>query len=174
LQKSAVLWSNDGRVKICYSCHCSYRELEHFVKYLKPRQIEACVVPCNVKEANILQLLKEVSRWGDGSADAPVLTVSSRKNTENGMLTGMTSVCIKRHTEKQSTGTSDNETDVNKACGGSMQNEWHHGNTQIYRDIAEDFKPKMGDADVDIRQNISLEFLEYAAGLNRSVVEENW
>jgi hypothetical protein len=165
LQESAVLKSSDQELfRICYSCHCSYRELADFVRYLKPRQIEACVVPPNMEEADVLWLLKEISRWGDGFTDAPVLTVSGSKGTENGVLTDMTSVCSKRLTEQENTSSSNSETDVNKACGGYVQNEGHHVNPEIYRLIAEDFKPKTGDSDVDIRQNISLEFLENAAG----------
>jgi len=163
--ESAVLKSNDQELfRICYSCHCSYRELEDFVRYLKPRQIEACVVPRNMKEADILWLLKEISRWGDGFTDAPVLTVSGSKDTENDVLTDMTSVCSKRLTEQENTSTFDSETDVNKAYGGNVQNKGRHVDPQIYRLIAEDFKPKIGDSDKDIRQNISLEFLENAAG----------
>lgn len=164
MQESAVKKSDDKELfRICYSCHCSYRELEVFVRFLKPRQIEACVVPPNMKEADVLRLLKAISRWGDGFTDAPVLTVSGSKGTENGMLTDMTSVCSKRLTEQEKTSTSDSETDVNKAYGGNVQNEGHRVNPEIYRLIAEDFKPKIGDSDVDIRQNISLEFLENAA-----------
>jgi len=163
--ESAVLKNNDQELfRICYSSHCSYRELEDFIRYLKPRQIEACVVPRNMKEADILWLLKEISRWGDDFTEAPVLTVSGNKGTENGVLTDMTSVCSKRLTEQENTSTSDSETDVNKAYGGNVQNEGHCVNPEIYRLIAEDFKPKIGDSDMDIRQNISLEFLENAAG----------
>jgi hypothetical protein len=165
LQESAVLKSNDQELfRICYSCHCSYRELEDFVRYLKPRQIEACVVPRNMKEGDILWLLKEISRWGDGFTHAPVLTVSGSKGTENDVLTDMTSVCSKRLTEQENTSTFDSETDVNKAYGGTVQNEGRHVDPEIYRLIAEDFKPKIGDSDMDIRQTISLEFLENAAG----------
>jgi len=163
--ESAVLKSSDQELfKICYSCHCSYRELEDFVRYLKPRQIEACVVPRNMEEADILWLLKEISRGGDDFTDAPVLMVSGSKGTANGTLTDMTSVCSKRVTEQENTSTSNGETDVNKAYGGYVQNKEHHVNPEIYRLIAEDFKPKIGDSDVDIRQNISLEFLENATG----------
>lgn len=169
--ESAVLKCNDQELfKICYSSHCSYREVEHFIRYLKPRQIEACVVPRNMKEADILRLLKEVSRWGDSFTDAPVLTVSSSKGTENGMSTDVTSVCSIRLTEQQNMSTSDNETDVNKAYGGNVQNGGHHVDPEIYKLIAEDFKPEIGDSDMDIRQSISLEFLEYAAGQNSSLV----
>jgi hypothetical protein len=165
LQESAVKKSDDQELfRLCYSCHCSYRELKHFVGYLKPRQIEACVVPRNMKEADILWLLKEISGGGDGFTEAPVLTVSGGKGTENGMLTDMTSVCSKRHTEQENTSTSDSKTDVNKAYGGNVLNEELRVNPEIYRLIAEDFKPKIGDSDADIRQNISLEFLENAAG----------
>jgi len=117
-----------------------------------------------MKEADILWLLKEISRWGDDFTDSPVLTVSGSKDTENGVLTDMTSVCSKRLTEQENTSISDSETDVNKAYGGNVQNKGHRANPEIYRLIAEDFKPKIGDSDVDIRQNISLEFLENAAG----------
>lgn len=162
--ESAVLKSSDQELfRICYSCHCSYRELEDFVRYLKPRQIEACVVPLKMEKADILWLLKEISR-GDGFTDAPVLTVSGSKGTENDVLTDMTSVCSIRLTEQENTSTSNSEADVNKTCGGYVQNEGHHVNPDIYRLIAEDFKPQIGDSDVDIRQNISLEFLENAAG----------
>jgi hypothetical protein len=165
LQESAVLKNNDQELfRICYSSHCSYRELEDFIRYLKPRQIEACVVPWNMKEADILSLLKEISRWGDDFTEAPVLTVSGSKGTENGVLMDMTSVCSKRLTEQENTSTCDSETDVNKAYEGNVQNEGHCVNPEIYRLIAEDFKPKIGDSDMDIRQNISLEFLENAAG----------
>jgi hypothetical protein len=150
--------------RICYSCHCSYRELEDFIRYLKPRQIEACVVPPKMKEADVLWLLKEISRWGDGFKDAPVLTVSGSNGTENGMLTDMTSVCSKTLTEQECTSTSDSESDVNRAYGGNVQNEGNHVNPEIYRLIAEDFKPKIGDSDMDIRQSIALEFLENAVG----------
>ena len=165
MQESAVSKSSDQELfRICYSCHCSYRELEDFIRYLKPRQIEACVVPWNMKEADVLWLLKEISRWGDGFTDAPVLTVSGSKDTENGVLTDITSVCSKRFIEQENTSTSDSETDVNKAYGENVQNEGHHVNPEIYRLIAEDFKPKIGDLDMDIRQSISQEFLENAAG----------
>jgi hypothetical protein len=123
-----------------------------------------------MKEADILQLLKGVSRWGDSLAEAPVLTVSSSKGTENGMLTEMTSVCSKRLAEEQNISACDNEKNVNKACGWNVQNEGHHVDPEIYRLIAEDFKPKIGDSDTDIRESISLEFLEYAAAQNRSVI----
>lgn len=156
--------SDQELFRICYSCHCSFRELEEFVRYLKPRQIEACVVPLNMKEADILWLLKEISRGGDGFTDAPVLTVSGSKGNENGVLTDMTSVCSKRPTEQENTSTSNSETDLNKVYGVNVQNEGHHVNPEIYRLIAEDFKPKIGDSDVDIRHNISLEFLENASG----------
>lgn len=102
--------------------------------------------------------------WGDGFTDAPVLTVSGSRGTENGVLTDTTSVCSKRLTEQEITSTVDSETDVNKAYGGNVQNEGHRVDPEIYRLIAEDFKPKIGDSDVDIRQNISSEFLENAAG----------
>jgi hypothetical protein len=117
-----------------------------------------------MKEADILRLLKEISRWGDGFTDAPLLTVSGSNGTENGVLTDMTSVCSKRLTEQEYISTSDSESDVNKACGGNVQNEGHHVNPEIYRLIAEDFKPKIGDSDVDIRQRLALEFLENAVG----------
>lgn len=117
-----------------------------------------------MKEADILWLLKEISRWGDSFTDAPVLTVSGSKGTENDVLTDMTSVCRKRHTEQENTSTFDSETGVNKAYGGNVQNEGSHVDPEIYRLIAEDFKPKIGDSDMDIRQNISVEFLKNAAG----------
>jgi len=117
-----------------------------------------------MKEADVLWLLKEISRWGDGFTDAPLLTVSGSKGTENDVLTDMTSVCSKRLTEQENTSTFDSETDVNEAYGGTVQNEGRHVDPEIYRLIAEDFKPKIGDSDMDIRQNISLEFLENAAG----------
>jgi hypothetical protein len=171
LQESAVLPSTDQELfRICYSCHCSYRELEHFVKYLKPRQIEACVVPQKMEEADVLQLLREVSRWGNSYIDPPVLTVSSRKGTRNGMSTDVTAVCSSRHTEQKSTMTSHNETDIKEASQGNMQNEEGYDDSEIYKLIAEDLKPKIGDQDANIRHRISLAFLETSAALNKPVV----
>lgn len=159
--------------RICYSSHCSYRELEHFVQYLKPRKIEACVIPRNMEAADVLQLLREVSRWGNGYVDLPVLTVSSRKDTRNGMSTDVTTVCSSRHTEQQNTIASHNETKMKEASQCNMQNEEGYVDSEICRLVAEDLKPKIGDQDVDIRHRISQAFLETAAALNKPVVREN-
>lgn len=159
--------------RICYSSHCSYRELEHFVQYLKPRQIQACVIPRNMEAADILQLLREVSRGGNGCIDPPVLTVSSRKDTRNGMSTDVTTVCSSRHTEQQNTVTSHNETNMKEASQCNMQNEKGYVDSEICRLIAEDLKPKIGDQDVDVRHRISQAFLETAVALNKPVVREN-
>lgn len=164
---------NQELFRVCYSCHCSFRELEHFIKYLKPRQIEACVIPPNMKEEDILQLLKEVSRWENGLTDAPVLTVSSRKDNEKMMSADKTTFCSTRHAEQQNMTTSHNDTLVKEANGGNLQNERVHVDAEIYRLIAEDLKPKIGDPDADIKESISLEFLESAASLNKSLVREN-
>lgn len=174
LQESAVLPSAYQELfRICYSSHCSYRELEHFVQYLKPRQIEACVIPQNMEAADILQLLREVSRGGNGYIDPPVLTVSSKKDTRNGMSTDVTTVCSSRHTEQQNTITSHNETNMKEASQCNMQNEEGYVDSEICRLIAEDLKPKIGDQDVDVRHRISQAFLETAAALNKPAVREN-
>lgn len=155
--------------RVCYACHCSYRELEHFIEYLKPRQIEACVIPQNMEETNILQLLRVVCRWGNGSADAPVLTVS-RKVTKNGMSTEVATFCSTVLAEQQNATTSVNVMVAEEADGGNMVIEGGHDDAEIYRLIAEDLKPKIGDPDADIKQKISLAFLESAVGLSTSLV----
>jgi hypothetical protein len=171
LQESAVLKSAYKEFfRICYSCHCSYRELDHFIKYLKPKQIEACVVPQNMKESDVLQLLRDVSRLGNGYVDPPVLTVSSRRGARNRISTDVTAVCSSQHTERQNTITSHNETDIKERSQCTLQNEEGHVDSEIYRLIAEDLKPKIGDRDVNIRHSISLAFLNAAVALNKPVV----
>lgn len=166
-----MLQSNDQELfRVCYSCHCSYRELEHFIKYLKPRQIEACVVPPNMKDADVLHLLREVSRWGNDFTDVPVLAVASRKGSENGILTDTETFCNTALTEQQNATTSGNVVVEKETNVGNMQNEGGQDDAEIYRLIAEDLKPEIGDPDACIKQNISLAFLESAAGLNKSVV----
>jgi hypothetical protein len=171
LQESGVLQSGGQEMyRICYSCHCSYRELEYFIKYLRPRQIEACVVPRNMEEADVLKLLREVSRSGNGCIDPPVLTVSSRRGTRNGVSTDVTAVCSSQHTEQQNTITSRNEADVKEGSRCNVQNEEGYIDSDIYRLIAEDLKPKIGDRDVNIRHRMSLAFLNSAVALNKPVV----
>jgi hypothetical protein len=174
LQESAVLQSADQELfRICYSSHCSYKELEHFIQYLKPRQIEACVVPRNIEVAGVLQLLREVSNWGNSYIDPPVLTVSSKKGTKNRMSVDVTTACSSRHTKQQNTVTSHNDTNIKEASQCNIQNEEGYVDSEIYRLIAEDLKPKIGDRDVNIRHRISQAFLETAAALNKPVVREN-
>jgi hypothetical protein len=126
-----------------------------------------------MEAADALQLLREVSMWGNGSIDPPVLIVSSRKDTRKGMSTDVTTVCSSRHTEQQNTVTSHNETNMKEASQCNMQNEEGHVDSEIYRLIAEDLKPKIGDQDVDIRHRISRAFLETATALNKPVMREN-
>ncbi|XP_021932271.1 protein artemis-like isoform X2 [Zootermopsis nevadensis] len=168
--ESAVLQSDDQELfRVCYSCHCSYGELEHFIKYLKPRQIQACVIPQNMEEAGILDLLKKVSRWGNGSSDMPLITVS-KKCTKNGISSDMATFSTTALMKQENAASSGNFVVVEEASRGNMPIEWSNDDAEIYRLIAEDLKPKIGDPDAIIKQNIRLEFLEIAACLNKSVV----
>jgi hypothetical protein len=83
------------------------------------------------------------------------------------MSTDVTTVCSRRHTEQQNTNTSHNETSMKEASQCNMQNEEAYVDSEIYRLIAEDLKPKIGDRDVDIRHRISQEFLGTASALNK-------
>jgi hypothetical protein len=123
-----------------------------------------------MEEADVLHLLREVSRSGNGSADGPVLTVASRKGVENGILTDRATFCNTALTEQQNATTSDDMVVVEETSGLNMQIEGDHDDAEIYRLIAEDLKPKTGDPDADIKQKISLQFLESAADLNKLLV----
>jgi hypothetical protein len=134
MQESAMSQSTDQELfRICYSCHCSYRELEFFIKYLKPRQIEACVVPRNMEEAHVLQLLREVSGMESGCMDPPLLTVSNRRGTRDGMSGDVTTAYSSQRTEQQNTITPQNETNIKEAGHCNIQNEEGYVDSEIYR-----------------------------------------
>lgn len=51
----------DGRYRVCYSCHASLEEIEEFLSFLKPVEVEPCVVPSFLREKEeMFELLEKV------------------------------------------------------------------------------------------------------------------
>ncbi|XP_069698466.1 protein artemis-like [Periplaneta americana] len=170
--ESAVLKANGQElIRICYSCHCSLRELEDFIKYLKPKQIEACVLPPGMADTNIMQLLEEVSTW-DNSSERPVLTIPSRNmkrvtHAEN--ITFCSDVATKKVVVKTEISSDAMFVEDDIAQAEDDDDVISDSQKEICRLVAEDLMPKSGDSDADIRQSISATFLENVIQLKKSV-----
>ncbi|PSN56700.1 hypothetical protein C0J52_00035 [Blattella germanica] len=152
--ESAVLRSDkENVIRVCYSCHSSYRELKYLVNYLNPRQIEACVVPLKMKEAHVLRLLRDMC----DSENEPTLSISKRKVlVRSGMrIDGAVDV-----EEPVVNGLkAENSSAVEEAVKDT--------DAEIYRLIAEDFKPKDGAGNAEACKRLSSTFLAAAATAKR-------
>ncbi|KAJ9574846.1 hypothetical protein L9F63_008006 [Diploptera punctata] len=195
--ESAVLRSEeDNLIRVCYSCHSSHEELKYFISYLKPKQIKACVVPLRMSEIQTLNMLRKMCLPIYGKDNMPVLTVSKRKETPsinvspkaNNVKTleeclsdemeftempssSQTNVSDRRSLKEYKDNMESEEEEENVVEIKSMSTtDVLQTDADIYRLIAEDLQPKSGDQDADIRQSMSLAFLQAAVDKKKPVI----
>lgn len=57
----SIVWNDDEYFRVCYSLHASLEEIKQFLSFLKPTEVEPCVLPvCSEERETMRKLLNEI------------------------------------------------------------------------------------------------------------------